>query len=520
MTAPTLRPDDPSSEQLWTVVDDLAVEPPRRRRALAIGPTGVRRANPSWVAAYKLRLVVTDTLLIAFAVGGSQLLWFGLDNEQVQVSDGSIPWLSYSVTSVLLVAGWLAALHFYGSRDQRLLGAGLDEYARVADASFRLFGLVAIVALLVHADLARGYIITAFPLGVALLTLSRWLWRQWLRRERRRTGRFLIRVLLVGSAHSVEHLVGEIDRRPYLGFDLVGACYTGPAPEHGRAAELEVLGDLDDVSVVAKERDLHAVALAGSEGLPAGQVRRLAWELESTGVDIMVAPAITDVAGPRIHSRPVGGLPLIYVESPSYEAGAKIAKNVFDFAASFVLLVLASPVLLAAALAIKATSPGPVLFRQERIGLNGKVFSILKFRSMRVGADDELARLLADQGTDDRPLFKVDNDPRITRVGRFMRKYSIDELPQLLNVLKGDMSLVGPRPQRAEEVALYDPAASRRLLVKPGITGLWQISGRSDLSWEDAIRWDLYYVENWSLIDDLLTLIRTVGVVLRSRGAR
>ncbi len=518
MTDSTTSPRD-SQEQLWTLADDLAVEPPRRRRALAIGPAGVRRAKPSWVAAYNLRLIISDTLLIALAVGGSQFFWFGLDNRSVEVRDTFLPWLSYSVFSVLLLIGWLAALHLYGTRDQRLFGAGLDEYARVADASFRLFGLVAIVALLLHVELARGYIITAFPLGVALLAFSRFAWRRWLRRERKR-GRYLIRVLLVGSGRSVEHLLGEVARRPYLGFDLVGACFTGKAPQRGKASEVEALGGLDDVPVVAKERGVHAVALAGSEGLPASQVRRLAWELESTGVDLMVAPAITDVAGPRIHARPVGGLPLIYVESPSYEAGAKIAKNVFDFLASFVLVLLASPILLTTAIAIKLTSPGPVLFRQERIGLNGKVFNILKFRSMRVGADAELAQLLAAQGTADKPLFKVDNDPRITRVGRFIRKYSIDELPQLINVLKGDMSLVGPRPQRAEEVALYDPAASRRLLVKPGITGLWQISGRSDLSWEDAIRWDLYYVENWSLIDDLLTILRTVGVVLRSRGAR
>jgi exopolysaccharide biosynthesis polyprenyl glycosylphosphotransferase len=249
-------------------------------------------------------------------------------------------------------------------------------------------------------------------------------------------------------------------------------------------------------------------------------VRRIGWDLESTGVDLMVAPAITEVAGTRVHSRPVGGLPLMYIESPSYEGGKKAAKTILDFGVAWIALIIASPIMLAAALAVKLTSPGPVLFRQERIGLHGKAFNVYKFRSMRVGADAELAELLRQQGTDDRPLFKVENDPRITPIGEFLRKFSIDELPQLLNVIRGEMSLVGPRPQRAEEVALYDNAAGRRLLVKPGITGLWQVSGRSDLSWEDTIRLDLYYAENWSFIDDFVILLWTVKVVLQSRGAR
>jgi exopolysaccharide biosynthesis polyprenyl glycosylphosphotransferase len=283
---------------------------------------------------------------------------------------------------------------------------------------------------------------------------------------------------------------------------------------------VEALGRFDDVASVAQRERVHAVALAGSENLPPEAVRRIGWDLESTGVDLMVAPAITEVAGTRVHTRPVGGLPLMYIESPSYEGGKKAAKTILDFGVAWIALILASPVMLVAALAVKLTSPGPVLFRQERIGLHGKAFNVYKFRSMRVGADAELAELLRQQGTDDRPLFKVENDPRITPIGEFLRKFSIDELPQLLNVIRGEMSLVGPRPQRAEEVALYDNAAGRRLLVKPGITGLWQVSGRSDLTWEDTIRLDLYYAENWSFIDDFVILLWTVKVVLQSRGAR
>jgi exopolysaccharide biosynthesis polyprenyl glycosylphosphotransferase len=234
----------------------------------------------------------------------------------------------------------------------------------------------------------------------------------------------------------------------------------------------------------------------------------------------MVAPAITEVAGTRIHTRPVPGIPLMYVESPSYEGGKKFAKSLLDFGIAWLALLFVWPLMLGTAIAVKLSSPGPVFFRQQRIGLNGKAFGVFKFRSMRAGADAELAELLRAQGTDDTPLFKVDDDPRITPVGAFIRKYSLDELPQLFNVIRGEMSLVGPRPQRAEEVALYDHAAGRRLLVKPGITGLWQVSGRSNLSWEDTIRMDLYYAENWSFLDDFVILLWTIRTVLQSKGAR
>jgi exopolysaccharide biosynthesis polyprenyl glycosylphosphotransferase len=426
---------------------------------------------------------------------------------------GQVP---YVVLSIVLVAAWLAALKAVGSRSPRVVGSGFVEYARVALASFRLFGLVAIVSLLLQFLPARGYLITAFPVGVVLLVGSRWLWRQWLRAQRRK-GRYLIRILLVGSPSSVQHLHQEFTRRKYLGFHMVGACL----PVGSRAAlAVPHLGSFEDVADLARRERVHAVTLAGSEDLPPDEVRRLGWSLESTGVDLMVAPAITEVAGTRIHTRPVPGILLMYVESPSYEGGKHFAKTALDFGLAGLGLLVIWPLMLATALAVKVSSPGPVLFRQERIGRNGKAFDVYKFRSMRVGADEELAELLRAQGTADRPLFKVDNDPRITPIGAFIRKFSLDELPQLFNVLRGEMSLVGPRPQRAEEVALYDNAAGRRLLVKPGITGLWQVSGRSNLSWEDTIRMDLYYAENWSFLDDFVILLWTVKTVLQSKGAR
>ncbi|MCU1473168.1 sugar transferase [Amnibacterium sp.] len=492
---------------------------PRPLRRLAQPPVGtaIKRAKPTWEKPYQRRIVVTDTLILAGTLVGTQAVWIGIDSHTlISAPQHGFNQVPYWAASLVLLIGWLIVLKAIGTRSPRVIGSGFAEYARVADGSFRLFGLVGITSLLLQFLPARGYIITAFPVGVLLLVASRWAWRQWLRAQRRK-GRYLIRILLVGSPSSVAHLHEEFSRRKYLGFQMVGACLP-----QGVDAPLPVrrLGSFATVAEVARRERVHAVSLAGSEDLPPGEVRRIGWKLESTGVDLMVAPAITEVAGTRIHTRPVPGIPLMYVESPSYEGGKKFAKSLLDFGIAWLALLLASPLMLGTAIAVKLSSPGPVFFRQQRIGLNGKAFGVFKFRSMRVGADAELPELLRAQGTEDTPLFKVDNDPRITPAGRFIRKYSLDELPQLINVIRGEMSLVGPRPQRAEEVALYDHAAGRRLLVKPGITGLWQVSGRSNLSWEDTIRMDLYYAENWSFLDDFVILLWTIRTVLQSKGAR
>ena len=495
------------------------VRPARRLRDVQPVGTAIKRPRPTWERAYQRRLVITDALILGATLLGTQTFWIGIDVSQRVANNAATVSVPYWVATAALFVLWLAVLKLQGTRSARVIGSGFAEYTRVADASFRLFGLVGITALLFQFLPARGYIVTAFPIGVALVVASRWAWRQWLRKQRSQ-GRNLIRVLLVGAPASVEHVHSEFKRRKYLGFEIVGACLPPRFTKGGTDLPVDHLGDFEQVAQIARRERVHAVALAGSEDLTPDDVRRIGWKLESTGVDLMVAPAITEVAGTRIHTRPVGGMPLMYVDSPSYEGGKKVAKTVIDFGVAWIGIVLAFPIMLATAIGVKVTSPGPIFFRQQRIGLNGQAFDVYKFRSMRIGADAELAGLLQEQGTADKPLFKVDNDPRITRFGTFIRKFSLDELPQLINVIKGEMSLVGPRPQRAEEVALYDNAAGRRLLVKPGITGLWQVSGRSDLSWEDTIRLDLYYAENWSLVDDFVIMLWTVKTVLQSQGAR
>lgn len=482
---------------------------------------GIRPPRPGWVRSYTWRLVVSDLASLAIATVASHILWFGSANDGLAGTEDLHTSISYGVVGVIVAAGWIVSLRFFGTRDPRIVGSGLTEYARTADASLRWFGVVAILGLLFNVSLSRGYVLTVFVMALFLMLVGRWLWRQWLRQMRIDKGRFLVRVVLVGSAEAAAGLADELSRHAYAGYSVVAFCLVGHKSDETALKRfgVPIYHGASSVLTASQESKAHSIALAGSEGLPPRTVRAISWDLERTGIDLMLAPSLTDIAGPRIHTRPVAGLPLIYVESPRYEGGSKTVKTVFDFSAALIIVILLSPVLLIVGLLVKFTSPGPVFFQQERVGLNGTRFGIIKFRSMAEGADAQLSQLMEERQIGLEPLFKVTNDPRITRIGKFLRATSIDELPQLFNVLKGEMSLVGPRPQVPAEVALYDKDAERRLLVKPGITGLWQISGRSDLPWEEAVRLDLYYVENWSLTDDLIILLRTVRVVFTRAGA-
>ncbi|MCU1570005.1 MAG: sugar transferase [Naasia sp.] len=460
------------------------------------------------------RLRITDVLAVIWAVIGTEFIWFGFDAGQAAVDGTTRLAVNYTFVSILIACLWLAALKWSGTRDHRVIGTEFTEYRRVVRASFSVFGAIAIGAYLLEIDLARGYFLTALPLGLIVIFASRWMWRQWLRVQRR-SGGYSFNVLIVGSAVSAAHLATELARQPDAGYRVVGACIPNASPSAVLAGSaVPVWSDLDDIVSIVAESGADTVAITSSDELPPYRVRQLSWSLEAGRQHIVVAPSLTDIAGPRIHTRPVAGLPLLHVETPRFEGGKVVAKRVFDLVVSGVLVLLLSPILLGLAALVKLTSPGPVFYRQERIGQNGQPFGMMKFRSMRPNADKELAALLAAQGTSEKPLFKIQNDPRITPIGRVLRKYSLDELPQLLNVVWGDMSLVGPRPQIAGEVALYDTAAERRLLLKPGMSGLWQVSGRSSLSWEDAIRLDLYYVENWSITGDLIILWKTARAVV------
>lgn len=461
-----------------------------------------------------------DAFVVLWAVAGAYVVRFGFD--ETVTTDGhedAYLWLAVGLSLV-----WPIMLSLWGAREAKILGTGTEEYKRVFTASAWLFGFVALVSYALRIDTARGFVGLAFPAGVTGLVIARWLIRQHLSIERRR-GKSCSRVLIIGGPHSTEHLIRSLRSSPDAGYLPIAAHLPGAQPAMTQQAPripvpiTGVESDVESILHVISSNDVDAVAISAGVNLHPQDLRRLGWELAARDIGMILAPALTDVTGPRIHTQPVAGLPLIHVSTPKLVGGKKVAKRAFDIAIAGLLVFALSPLFVIIATLVRLSSPGPVFYRQERIGLRGTTFSMLKFRSMRVDADAELQTLLLAQGTANKPLFKVENDPRITPLGRFLRKYSLDELPQLFNVLNGSMSLVGPRPQRAGEVALYDDAAHRRLYVSPGMSGLWQVSGRSNLNWEESIRLDLYYVENWSLTGDVVILFKTFKAVFASTGA-
>ncbi|MFB9849601.1 sugar transferase [Micromonospora andamanensis] len=461
---------------------------------------------------YVRTLVVLDTAVLAVAVLVGYAVRFGEAAPR-----GPVP---YVLVAPALVLAWLVSLKALRCYDDRVVGYGADEYRRVSMASLRLAGATAIAGYVADVGVSRGFLAITFAVGTIGLEVARFAARKRLHRARSQGSGWSRQVLVVGDTAHVLELVHTLRREPYAGYQVVGACIPDAllAPVAQRLGDVPVVGSFRAIPEAAAAIGADTVAVTACGELTATRLRRLGWQLEGTGIDLVLAPALTDVAGPRIHTRPVAGLPLIHVEAPEFRGVRKLVKGFVDRSMSLVALALLLPLLAVIALAVKLDSRGPVLFRQTRVGQGGQEFGVFKFRTMVVNADVLLAELAARNETDGL-LFKMRDDPRVTRVGRLLRKWSLDELPQLVNVLLGQMSLVGPRPPLPSEVARYDGDVARRLLVKPGMTGLWQVSGRSDLSWEDGIRLDLYYVENWSLAADLTILWKTVGAVVNSRGA-
>lgn len=463
-----------------------------------------------WERTVRRRTAFADAVAVLLAVGTAYVVRFDAA-EISNLRDLGIGEF-YALVSIGLFIGWLVALRMADVLDLKLLGAGPQEYARVSNATLAFFGVVAIVAYLVKYDLARGYVAIALPLGVVLLCLERFALRRILVREREQ-GHHLSTALVVGGRDTVAHLIGELRRAPQAGFDVVAACVPGAGMAAGeRINGIPIVGSIHNAADFAGRNEIDAIVVTGSDLVTPPVLKRIAWDLERYGTDLVLAPALTDVAGPRIHTRPVAGVPLLHVEAPGYFGPQHVLKRAFDVVGASLLVVIFALPLLLTAVAVKATSSGPVFFRQERIGVGGKPFTVLKFRSMVVDAESHLQEVLGAGNVG--VFYKPKNDPRVTRVGRFIRRHSIDELPQLFNVLSGSMSLVGPRPQVRLEVEQYDDEIGRRLLVKPGMTGLWQVSGRNNLTIEESVRLDLYYVENWTMTQDVLILVRTLRAVV------
>nr|WP_307851755.1 sugar transferase [Williamsia sp. CHRR-6] len=473
----------------------------------------------SWVSRYIRSVWATDVVVIVAAVLGAQFLRYGPVSFDERLGRSHVPvW----VVSLLLIAAWVAALRIRQCTDRRIIASGPTEYARIVAACFGVFGTLAIADLLFDLGIARIYIAIALPVGTVGLIASHWLWRGHLNRRRGRR-LDLDRVVVVGEVLSALPLIDRLHSMPGLGYEVIGVCVPADHPDPLSPLTVgdrvvEILGHFGEVREVVSRAGAGVVAVASAEALGHSAMRELSWELEGLDVDMLVAPGVVDVAGPRMHMRPVAGLPLLHIDKPTYNGANKFVKAAVDRVGALALLIAVSPLLLVCAVAIKLDSRGPVFYKSERVGVNNIAFAMWKFRSMVTGADAMRADL-AEVNEGAGALFKIRDDPRVTRVGRIIRRYSIDELPQLFNVIGGSMSLVGPRPPLPCEVETYDGPIVRRMLVRPGMTGLWQVSGRSDLSWEESVRLDLTYVENWSIMSDAMILWRTARAVLGRHGA-
>ncbi|MCV7282577.1 sugar transferase [Mycolicibacterium flavescens] len=470
-----------------------------------------------WQRRFASRLRTTDTIVVCAAVALAQYVRFGAILPPPGDVEYYVP--TFSIVFVIL---WLSALAAFRTRSPRLVGSGIEEYRRVIAASFWTFGVIALVALLFHVDIARGYLAVALPAGTLGLVLSRQLWRKHLTR-RRAQGRYQTAALVFGERDAAEHLATELSRNPADGLEVVGIGIPGYGPPQNehiavRGRHVPIIGDEACMMEAIHTCGADTVAIAGTEHFGVRGIRRLIWDLEPMGVDLVMSTGAMDVALSRLVMRPIAGLPMLHIEKPQYLGAKRIQKRAFDTCFALVALAVTLPVFIVAVIAIKLTSRGPVFYAAERIGIDGKPFLMLKLRTMVQNADQQLTYLL-DKNESDGPLFKIRNDPRVTPVGRILRRFSIDELPQFINVLRQEMSVVGPRPPLRREVGTYDCDGLRRLLVKPGITGLWQVSGRSDLRWDEAVRLDLSYVDNWSMVGDILIIAKTVRAVFGRTGA-
>lgn len=471
-------------------------------------PLGARASvagyGGSWERGYR-RAVIAADVCVALGLGALLVLL-----SRTVAVPGDYPVSAAAATA----AAVLCALPVSSAWHAGTLGQGPDEFRRLGKAMLYATLLLALLGLAIGFAGVRVGVFAAVPATTACLLVERYLLRRVLH-GLRRTGRCLSPVLAAGGADSVRDLVARTRDAPHIGWRVDAACV---GTRRTDVAGVPVIGALDEIADHVRRGGYRVVAIMPDAYWTAGRLRRLAWALEDTDAQLVVAPVLMEVASPRLHVSGVLGMPLLEVSAPAFTGGARLVKGIIDRCAAALLLALCSPLLLLIAAAIKLGDGGPVFYRQTRVGLLGRRFTMVKFRTMAVDAERRRTSLAANNDGAG-PLFKLRRDPRVTRIGAILRRYSLDELPQLCNALTGSMSLVGPRPPLPEETADYGDDIRRRLLVRPGLTGLWQISGRSDLSWDESVRLDLRYVEDWSLALDMTILWKTAHAVLRGRGA-
>jgi exopolysaccharide biosynthesis polyprenyl glycosylphosphotransferase len=478
-----------------------------QRYRTSVGPPSSERLqsdSEKKLRRFRSYLIWTDGFQLIVALG------FGLLISS-RASEWAInPLLAVYGTPMAILILWLALLGLRGSYDWRVIGLGPEEVRRVISATLLTFSVVAGVSYLLRADISRAYAFISLPLGLILIVASRFAWRGWLYRRRAR-GDFQFRTVVVGSGRGSDEIALRLQEDHYAGYQVIGR-FSAPASTQ----EVEVW--VQDLVKFLEELSADAVAVAPSESLSGESIRQLAWNIEGRSLDLLIAPALLDIGGPRLTVRPAAGLPLLHLDEATLSRSQRVSKRILDLVGSSFFIVMLSPVMLLCAIAVKFSSRGQIIFRQNRVGRAGKTFAMLKFRSMIADAEAQKANLRSEYNLE-APMFKLTHDPRITTVGKFLRRWSLDELPQLFNVLAGSMSLVGPRPHPLDDVNRYEVAAYRRLALKPGLTGLWQVEGRSDLDWGEALQLDLNYVETWSLSGDIVLLARTLRAVLQGRGA-
>ncbi|MEU1128640.1 sugar transferase [Streptomyces sp. NPDC005900] len=470
----------------------------------------ISRSVDDWEQRYRRAVITSDTVGTAFVVASIGIFFGARD-----AANWHEKWGILAFGTELLV---LAALALSRAWAPVVLGQGAEEFRRLGRSLFAAVVVLALGGIALTSRNIKLWIFVAVP-AIALVTMTqRYLLRLWLHKQRNE-GRCLRPVLAAGSVATVLDLIARARRFPHLGWRVDAVCTTDGLGTHGdRLDGVPVVGRLTDVAGHVRRDGYRVVAVTPDPHWSPDRLQRLAWNLEGSDAEMVVAPVLMEVAGPRLHVDAVLGIPLLRVSMPAFTGGRRVVKEVVDRLGAALLLLLFAPLMLLVGLLVLADSRGGVVYRQRRVGKDGQEFTIFKFRTMVAGADRVRAEL-ADRNEGAGLLFKLRQDPRVTRVGTVLRRYSLDELPQLFNVLTGSMSLVGPRPPLPEESAAYGPDIRRRLLVKPGLTGLWQISGRSDLPWDEAVRLDLRYVEDWSLALDAVILWKTLRAVLHGQGA-
>ncbi|MFG3514418.1 sugar transferase [Streptomyces bobili] len=463
-----------------------------------------------WEQRYRRTVIINDTVTTAFVVAAIGNFFGARD-----AANWHEKWGILAFGTELLVLGALAVSRAW---TPAVLGQGAEEFRRLGRSLFAATVVLALGGIALTSRNIKLWIFVAIP-AIAVVTMtSRYVLRLWLHRQRKE-GRCLRPVLAAGSPATVRDLINRTRKFPHLGWRVDAVCTTdGRGIDGDQLDGVPVVGRLADVADHVRHDGYRVVAVTPDPHWSPDRLQRLAWNLEGSDAEMIVAPVLMEVAGPRLHVDAVLGIPLLRVSMPTFSGGRHAVKGVVDRMGAAILLVLFAPLMVFVALVVMVDSRGGAFYRQRRVGKDGREFTIVKFRTMVAGAD-RARDALADRNEGAGLLFKLRRDPRVTRVGAVLRRYSIDELPQLFNVLTGSMSLVGPRPPLPEESAAYGPVIRRRLLVKPGLTGLWQISGRSDLSWEEAVRLDLRYVEDWSLALDTVILWKTLRAVLYGQGA-